>query len=100
FRGLFSEARLRITDAVARMEPTRPALVAALNGLSRLCWAQGDLAGASSNARKAFRGARESGDRPGLALALLRPAQASFHSGQQRHARGWTERARRIAAEL
>ena len=100
FRGLFSEARLRITDAVAGMEPTTPALVAALNGLSRLCWAQGDLASARSNARKAFRVARESGDRAGCALALLRLAQASFDAGQRRHARGWTERARRIAAEL
>ncbi|HKF19268.1 MAG TPA: LuxR C-terminal-related transcriptional regulator [Candidatus Dormibacteraeota bacterium] len=100
FRGLFSEARLHLTNAVAATEPTSPTLVSALNGLSRLCWAQGDLANASHSGRQAFRGARESGDRAGCALALLRLAQASLDAGHRRHARGWTERARRIATEL
>src|SRR5262249_8957016 len=50
--------------------------------------------------RQAFRGARESGDRAGCARALLRLAQASLDAGHRRHARGWTERARRIATEL
>jgi predicted ATPase len=100
FRGLFSEARLRITNAVGDAEATSHALVSALNGLSRLCWAQGDLASARRNGRQAFRVAREFGDRAGCALALLRLAQASFDAGHRRQARGWTERARRIATEL
>jgi len=100
FRGLFSEARLRLTDAVAATEPASPALVSALNGLSRLCWAQGDLESASRSGRQAFRVAREFGDRAGCGRALLRLAQASFDAGHRRQARGWTERARRIAIEL
>lgn len=100
FRGLFSEARLRIADAVAATERPSPALVSALNGLSRLCWAQGDLTSASRHGRQAFRVACELGDRAGCALALLRLAQASFDAGHRRHARGWTGRAHRIATEL
>jgi len=100
FRGLFSEARIHITNAVAAVQVPSQALVSALNGLSRLCWAQGDLDVASRHGRQAFRVARVIGDRAGCALALLRLAQASFDSGRRRHARGWTERARRIATEL
>ena len=100
FRGLLSEGRLRITNALAAVHERSPALVPALNGLSRLCWAQGDLDSARLNGRQAFRVAREFGDQPGRALALLRLAQASFDAGRRREARGWTERARRIASEL
>ena len=100
FRGLHSEGRLHITNAIGTVSGPSQTLVSALNGLSRLCWAQGDLNAASRNGRHAFRVAREIGDREGRALALLRLAQASFDAGRRRHARGWTERAGRIATDL
>jgi DNA-binding CsgD family transcriptional regulator len=100
FRGLFNEGRARLREVVAAMEGPTPAAVAALNGLSWLSWAQGELVSAARRARAAFRAARRIGDRRGAAYALLRLAQARYDSGRPASAGLATRRASEIAVEL
>lgn len=100
FRGLFNEGRRHLQDVVEHATSASPALVSALNGLSWLCWAQGDVGTAARRARQAFRTGRRIGDRRGVAYALLRLAQARFDSDRPASAAAATERASLIAEEL
>jgi non-specific serine/threonine protein kinase len=100
FRGLFNEGRGHLRAVVAALDTASPAAVSALNGLSWLSWAQGELPLAAHRARAAFRTARRIGDRAGAAYALLRLAQARFDSARPAAAGRATERAREIAVEL
>jgi len=100
FRGLFNEGRRHLGEAVARAGAASTATVAAMNGLSRLSWALGELPEAAREARAAFRAARAIGYRWGAAFALLRLAQARFDAGRPAAAGRATARAAEIAAEL
>jgi predicted ATPase/DNA-binding CsgD family transcriptional regulator len=100
FRGLLLEGRRRLQSALAGAVPTTPLAVAALIGLSRLAWAQGDLPWAGRHGRQAFRRARQIGDRQGAAAALLRIAQVRFESGHMTSPRRWAEHAVREGVEL
>ena len=100
FRGFLSSARQRLLQAVASAPAPTPVLVAALNGLSRLAWGQGDLLDAARQAGRALALARRIRDRAGAVGALLRLAQASFDSGRTDRAQAWSERALVEAAAL
>jgi non-specific serine/threonine protein kinase len=97
FRGLLNEGRRHLEEVVGRIGPASPAAVAALNGLSRLSWALGDLRGAARHARAAFRSAGAGGDRSGAAFALLRLAKARFDAGRAPAALRAAERTAEIA---
>lgn len=98
FRGLLNEGRRHLQDVLASAGPGSPTGVAALNWLSRLCWAQGDLPGAARQARAAFRAARAIQDRAGSAFALLRLGKARFDAGRTAAARTALERSAEIAS--
>jgi predicted ATPase/DNA-binding CsgD family transcriptional regulator len=100
FRGLFDEGRRHLEDVLGRVGPASPAAVAARNGLSRLSWAQGDMASAARHARAGLRWARSIDDRAGAGYALLRLAKARFDAGRAAPARAAMERSAEIAAEV
>lgn len=100
FRGLLSEARRYLSEAVSSAPMMTPVLAHAWSALSRMSWAQGELSIAARQGRQAFRIARRIGDRRGTAYALLRLAQASFDAGRTGYARGWAENALPIVNEL
>ena len=100
FRGLLEEGRLRLSAALDGSTPGTPLAVAALAGLSRLAWAQGDLGKAGRHGRQAFLLARRIGDRAGAARALLRIAQVCFDSAHVSWSRGLAEHAARAGSEL
>jgi non-specific serine/threonine protein kinase len=100
FRGLVAEGRRNLAEVLGRAAGPTAATVSARIGLSRLSWAQGELAAAAREARAAFWEARRVGDRTGAAYALLRLAQARFDSARPGAAGRVTERAAEIAREL
>lgn len=99
-RGLFDEGRQRLDGVLALMDGESTATVTALNGLSWLSWAQGEVAGAQRLARRALRIAWRIGDERGTAYALLRLAQARFDAARLEAARRATDRTAEIAARL
>jgi predicted ATPase/DNA-binding CsgD family transcriptional regulator len=97
FRGLVDEGRGHLRELVAAAGAQSSHSAAAFNGLSWLCWAQGDLATAGRHARAAFRAARHDGDSRGAAFALWRLAQAQFDAANPSGAGRTTRRAHQIA---
>jgi non-specific serine/threonine protein kinase len=100
YRGLIDEGRVRLRELVAVMDGASPSAVGALNGLSWLSWAQGDMPMAARRARGAFRCARRGVDSAGAAYALLRLAQAQYDSGRPETAGKTATRAAGIADEV
>ncbi|HYW23832.1 MAG TPA: LuxR C-terminal-related transcriptional regulator [Terriglobales bacterium] len=99
-RGLLDEGQRHLRDVLRSVGPASPATVAALNGLSRLAWAMGDLRGAARRARAAFRTAGAIGDRSGEAFALMLLAKARFDAGRTAPAFAAVHRSAQIAREV
>ena len=97
-RGLLGEGLNRLDVIVRSGLPRSPAVVQALNGLSRLSWARGDTDMAARMARQAFHVARRIHDSPGVAWSLVRMAQASFDANCPAAARRCAEHAHRLSA--
>jgi non-specific serine/threonine protein kinase len=99
-RGLLDEGQRHLREVLGPSGQAAPATVAALNGLSRLAWAMGDMRGATRQARAAFRIAGAIGDRSGEAFALMLLAKARFDAGRAAPAFRAMQRSEQIAREV
>ena len=95
-RGAWLEARELFEHALQDAE-----IPEALEGLGQACWSVDDVAGVADARERAYRLYRERGDDRGAArLALALAEDALIFRGEEAVSNGWSERARRLLADL
>ncbi|MFN2491052.1 MAG: LuxR C-terminal-related transcriptional regulator [Actinomycetota bacterium] len=95
-RGAWEEARGLFEDALRQEETPE-----ALEGLGRACWWLDDVARVAEARERAYRAYRRRGDARGAARIALELAEdALIFRAEEAVWNGWTERARRLLADL
>jgi DNA-binding NarL/FixJ family response regulator len=95
-RGDWAGARAEFEAALAELESPE-----ALEGLGRACWWLDDVEAQSQARERAYRLYRDRGDARGAArLACQLARHAAVFGGDAAVFRGWTERARRLLADV